>query len=435
LVVITQPSPTGPVVERIRAKGNVYLKLDAAPATTAQPNPTEKELWAATADLFYYPDGQFLREAQAEQQVIMIETPVNAVAPAEKRTLNADKGKVLFYETNNLMQEFIAQGEVKVTIQPYPRAGEEPSPPKVSQSAQANLNFDRAGELLTARQEGNFRYQEGLRHALAERANYDSAKKFLTLREGKVMVWDDKARTQADEIDLYLISEESRARGHVRSTYYNPSTAGGATPFRNVKSPVFITANEAQSFYKRGEGIYTGEARAWQDDNFVKADRLELYRDDQRMVATGQVASALYQKKASETNTVPIFATADQMVYSDKNRRVEYQGTVKMRQAEESLDAAQVKIWLNDTDNQVKKLEAYQQVVLVQPGRRGEGEQAVYTAEDQRTVLLGNLAKVVSQAQGIVTGRRLTLLSGDDRILADDQQNSKRTRSVHTIQR
>ena len=49
----------------------------------------------------------------------------------------------------------------------------------------------------------------------------------------------------------------------------------------------------------------------------MKADRIELYQDDQRMVAIGNVESALYQARRETSpgkrETVPGFATADKL--------------------------------------------------------------------------------------------------------------------------
>jgi lipopolysaccharide assembly outer membrane protein LptD (OstA) len=111
------------------------------------------------------------------------------------------------------------------------------------------------------------------------------------------MAWDAKSRTQADEIDYDRRHDESHARGDVRTTYYSRETTNDSTPFKNTKSPVFITAERADAQNKAGIAIYTINARGWQDDNFIKADRIELYQDDKRMVAIGNVESALYQAK------------------------------------------------------------------------------------------------------------------------------------------
>jgi len=439
LIVSTITSPAGSQVDKIKAIGNVYLKVDAVEPTKEVPNPTKKELKSNEAEVFYYPGGQFLRLAQALGQASVTITPIKEIPGAEKRLMTAEQMELAFFESDNAVRELNAQGKVKLEIETISK---EPLPKRISESDKAKANFERtSGELLQALQEGNFKYQEGSRNALAEKAKYDSIKKVIELREGKVMVWDEQARTQADEIDLWTEKQESFARGKVRSTYYSPSTTGQATPFRNMKAPVFITSKDLHIFNARGEAIYTGDARAWQDDNFVRAEKLELFRDERKMLATGKVSSALYQTKKSAVEgknnqqIVPIFATSDAMNYLDKERFAMYQGSVKIKQGNEMLEAAQVKIFLESEINELKRLEAFEKVVLTQPGRRGEGDEAEYTAQDQKTILTGNMARVVSDLQGTITGRRLTLMGGDDRIFVDDQRGTRRVRSTHEVQR
>ena len=74
----------------------------------------------------------------------------------------------------------------------------------------------------------------------------------------------------------------------------------------------------------------------------MKGDRIELYEKDKRMVAVGKVESALYQVRREGTpgkgatpgkgEAVPGFASADRMTYSDTERLVHYDGSVKARQ-------------------------------------------------------------------------------------------------------
>lgn len=446
-------------LEQVIATGHVDLQMDAPTPTDKVPNPVNKHLTTDELTLNYYPGGKFLKEALAEGHSLLTVTPSRLATGAERRILKADHSQLSFYETGNEAREFNGKGNVKITIEPYDLATKNGNlkPLRVTESDKVQTFFDeKTKDITLAKQEGNFKYEEGTRHAQSDYADYDATKQLIQLRQGKVVVWDEVGRTQADEIDLWTAKQESFGRGHVRTTYYSPNTLAQATPFRNMKAPVFITANALHSLNAKGEAVYTGEARAWQDDNFVRGDQLELYRDTKKMVAQGHVSSALYQAKqsvssspekkvlpnkannrpdSSATSTVPIFATSDSMYYADLDRISEYQGDVKMRQGTDSLQAMRVKIFLEDQSNEVKRLEAYEKVVLIQPDRRSEGDLAEYTAAEQETILTGNKARVVSQLQGTITGRRLTLHQGDDRILVDDQQNTRRVKTTHEVQR
>ena len=223
----------------------------------------------------------------------------------------------------------------------------------------------------------------------------------------------------------------------MRTTYYSRETTGDATPFKNTKSPVFITAERADARNADGVAVYIGNARGWQDDNFVKGDRIELYQDDKRMVAIGNVDSALYQAKRETTpgqrETVPGFATAERMTYSDTERLVHYEGNVKARQGTDRIEAAKVDVFLQKESNEVDHMLADGNVVLTQPQRRGTGDHLVYTASDGRAVLTGKSARVDDAEQGSTMGTELTFYNRDDRVQVENRQGTGRVRSTHRL--
>jgi len=222
----------------------------------------------------------------------------------------------------------------------------------------------------------------------------------------------------------------------VRTTYYSRETTGDATPFKNTKSPVFITAERADARNKDGVAVYTTGARGWQDDNFVKADRIELYQKDKRMVAVGQVESALYQVKQTaegKRESVPGFATAERMNYSDIDRLVHYEGNVKARQGADRIEASKVDVYLQKETNEVDHMKAEGNVVLTQPGRRGTGDHLAYTSSDDRAILTGKTARVEDAEKGSTMGTQLTFYRRDDRISVENQQGAGRVKSTHRL--
>jgi lipopolysaccharide export system protein LptA len=225
----------------------------------------------------------------------------------------------------------------------------------------------------------------------------------------------------------------------VRTTYYSRETTNNSTPFSNTKSPVFITAEQAHARNSEGIAVYTGNARGWQDDNFVKGDCIELYQKEKRMVATGNVQSALYntRKEVSpgKTEPTPGFASADRMTYSDTERLIHYEGSVKARQGTDRIEAEKVDVFMMAETNEVDRLFAEGKVVLVQPGRRGTGDKLAYTGSDGKAVLSGKTARVDDAQQGSTMGTQLTFNSRDDRISVENQQGAGRVRSTHRLKK
>jgi LPS export ABC transporter protein LptC/lipopolysaccharide transport protein LptA len=432
---IFNPAASGSAVDHIKADGNANLKMHAPKPANEKQNPTERELTAHNVTLQFHPDGKNLRAAEASEDAVMTVTPVRAEKGADKKTIRAPQMNAAFYEQDNRIQTYTATGGVRVEIEATV-AGAHPLRVTTSKSLTADFIAD-SQDIDHLAQEGDFKYNEGDRHAVAERALYDGPKDLLNLRGKRPQAWDAKARTQADEIDYDHQKDETHARGDVRTTYYSPATTNDATPFKNTKSPVFITAERADARNDDGVAIYIGKARGWQDDNFVKGDRIELYQDDKRMVAIGNVESALYQAQRETApgkhETVPGFATAERMTYSDTDRLVHYEGNVKARQGTDRIDATKVDVFLQKETNEVDHMLADGNVILTQPTRRGTGDHLVYTASDGRGVLTGKSARIDDAEQGSTMGTELTFYSRDDRIQVENKQGTGRVRSTHRL--
>ena len=431
----------GNTLSTIKATDNALIRVHPpAPAAdknnqTTKKNPTTRELSARQVDLQFFPDGQNIRSAQATENAVMTVTPVRAEKGAAKKMIRAPQMNAAFYEVDNRMKNFSATGGVHVESVATVAGDHEP---RVTTSRELTAEFvEESQDLGRITQEGDFKYTEGDRNATAERAVYDGQAEILNLRGKRPMVWDAKGRTQADQIDYDRQKDETRAGGDVRTTYYSRETTNDSTPFKNTKSPIFMTADRADARNGEGVAVYTGNARGWQDDNFVKADRIELYQKEKRMVAIDNVESALYtvrkDKTEGKSDPLPGFATARHMTYSDTDRLVHYDGQVKARQGEDRIDAESIDVYLKKETNEVDHLLAEGSVVMEQPGRRGSGDKLVYTAEDERAVLTGKNARVEDREKGTTMGAQLTFYNRDDKIFVDNQQGTGRVRSTHRL--
>ena len=429
-----QGSPLN-AVEMITALGNAMMKINAPTPATAAANPTARELTADTVIMQFFPDGKNIKHAEATGKAVMTVTPVRAEKRADKKTIRSPRMDASFYEEGNRVKTFNAGDGVRVEIEAT-IPDDHPLRVTTSKSARADFLAD-TQDIERVAQEGGFKYVEGDQNALAERAVYEGQSEILNLRGKRPMVWDAKSRTQADEIDYDRQRDETHARGDVRTTYYSRDTTNDSTPFKNTKSPIFLTAERADAQNKDGVAVYTINARGWQDDNFIKADRIELYQDDKRMVAIGNVESALYQAKQETSpgkrEVVPGFATAERMNYSDTERKIRYEGAVKAKQGTDRIEAASVDVYLMKEANEVDRLNADGNVVLTQPGRRGVGDKLAYTSEDGRAVLTGRSARVDDVEKGATMGSQLTFYSRDDRISVENQQGTGRVRSTHRL--
>jgi lipopolysaccharide transport protein LptA len=290
--------------------------------------------------------------------------------------------------------------------------------------------------------EGDARFNEEDRNGQAASFSYTARDGVVRLRGGEPTVWDSRARLRAAEIDSGTRDKVSHARGKVLTTYYSQEQTGGAAPFGGVKSPVFITSASAEFQHETGVGVYTGAARAWQDDNFVRADRIVLRRDQRMMEGLGSVQSALYQARRKEAGggraVVPVFATSERVSFSDAERLLRYAGAVDIRQGTERITGGVADVYLSRGAYEVERTVAQQNVVVTQPGRRGTGEWAQYTAADETVVLTGDPARVEDAERGASESRRMIVYLREQRVVSDggeSRQSAGRVRSTHKVRK
>ena len=435
------PGASGSELHQARANGQSVVTVDAPPPTAAAPNPSARELKADAIVLDMFPGGQFAEAADATGNAVLTITPVKAGPGVDRRRISAPHMRMEFFEERNLARLFTASGGVRYDTEPTASDGRAA---RVSTSDTASATFNKElQDLNRLEQNGNFKYVEGDRNATSNTAVYTSIDDTLTMHgpteNGRPTIWDSKGRSQADEIEIHPNARTSTGRGDVRTTYYSQESTGGATPFGKSKSPVFITgqrvdAREADG----GVAVYTGNARAWQDDSYVRGDKITLFHDDRRTVVEGNVESGLYQAKTKDDKgadtTVPIFTTAARMTYSDVDRTAHYEGNVDSRQAPQELKSDVQDVWLTTGEQAtVEKLIATGNVVITEPGRTGRGQKLVYTASDQKAVLTGNNARVDDTAQGTTTGEELTFYVGGERIRATGRSGAGRVKSTHRV--
>jgi lipopolysaccharide export system protein LptA len=286
---------------------------------------------------------------------------------------------------------------------------------------------------------GDAKFNELDRNGTANSIAYTAADETVRLRGGDPTVWDSRARTKAIEIDSNNATHVSVCRGKVATTYYSQEQTNGATPFKKVKSPVYFAGDRAEIEHDSGRAVYSGSARMWQDDNYVRADSITLYREEKRMESWGHVQSALYQAKqktGNSTNVVPVLATAEFLRYSDPERLLHYETNVDIKQGTDRMTSGIADVYLQKDTNEVERTVSQKSVVVTQPNRRGTGDWCQYTTADEVAVLTGNPAHVEDAEQGTTEGNRVTMYRRENRVVVDDTRGSQspgRVRSTHKI--
>jgi len=422
-------------ITRAQATGSARLHIEPVRVTAGR-TPERKNLQSDTLRVTFAPGGQVMQSAEADGAAVLTVAPLAPTPRSESKILRAPRLTADFYPDGKV-QTCTATGGVEMRAEPA--LDNSLRIPRRTTSDRAEATFDAAqGELVRIVQTGQVAFEEGPRQARAEQATFLRAQEVVELRgrEKRPVVWDETLRAEARELDLSTAARSHVARGDVRTTYYEARQTGNTGMFGQPMAPVFITAQEAQVEPQRA--VFTGEARCWQGDSFVRGDRLELFKADRRLTATGHVSTAFYRlarpaspKAASTPEDAPVFGTAQTFTYSDVERRARYTREVRLTQSDTTLTAGEVEIELAARENRLERLTATNQVVIVQPGRRVTGDLARYTAADDRYVVVGNLARVEDVERGVSIAPEISFIKSEGIVRASGGAKGQRIRTTY----
>jgi lipopolysaccharide export system protein LptA len=426
------------LLKEMRTDGRSVASLSAPKSKASDPRAANKRLTADSIKMTYRLNGKDLEKAEAVGNAELYVEPLQKTAKNERKTLTAPRFDCDFYESGNIARNCLATGGAKAVFEPFQAAEKRGARSLTSQKMTAAFVRE-TQDIDKVDATGDAKFNELDRNGVASTASYTAADEIVRLRGGDPTVWDSRARTRAVEIDSNNSTHVSICRGKVQTTYYSQEQTNGAAPFRKVKSPVYLQGDRAELNHDTGVATYSGNARMWQDDNFVRSDTITLFREQQRMEGWGHVQTALYQAKQKSGNSiavVPVFATSDYLRYSDSERLLHYENNVDIKQGTDRLTSGVADVYLQKDVNEVEKTIAQRNVVIVQPGKRGTGDWCQYTASDEVAVLTGNPAHVEDAEQGTTDGNRITMYRRESRAVVDDTRGAQspgRTRSTHKI--
>ena len=294
----------------------------------------------------------------------------------------------------------------------------------------------------------------------AEHAEYHGADQVLHL-SGKPHISDGATmQMSAERIDYHRDTQDAAAAGDVKATYTEPpKSADGKSktegaPTMGGNGPVHVIAERAEIHHATNTSFFYGTAqepaRMWQDTDSLLAPTIEVDRKQNLLKAWSENppgAEAAATRPLVNANFVSAMGAKHRqtlvrvnsrtLVYSDQARQADFRGEVTAEEAGERVQADDALVFLKPAgttapstahagqqnsgqqNSQIDHVVATGHVVVTQPGRRGEGEKLVYTADNGMYVLTGTperLPTLWDRAHGTTTGAVLTFNSQDDRI-------------------
>lgn len=422
------------LLSQMQTDGRTTIMM-SAPAN--RPDAADKKLTADSVKTFFSANGKDLIKAEAVGNAELFVKPLNAAPANYLTTINAPRFDCDFYETGNNAKNCVAAGRAKVTRTPTVAGDKRGVQALVADKLNASFNRQ-THDVQQFDASGNTKFSELDRNGIADQISFNANDEIVRLRGNDPTVFDSRARAKASEIDWDTRNQASALRGGVSTTYYSQSKTGGAAPFGAASSPVFITAQDAIFDHRTETGTYNGNARAWQENNYVRADKLILRQNEGQLYGEGAVQSLLYDAKKVENgkeSTVPVYASADKMLYVNGKNLLKYEGAVDIRQGTDRIVAGVANVFLNDK-NEVSQTIAENNVVVTQPKRKASGDYAQYTASDEKIVLRGNPASIDDAENGSSKGAQVTVYLREKRVIGEGksgENNSGRIRSVYKV--
>ncbi len=422
------------ILNQTQTEGRTTVKLDAP---SNRSNASNKKLTANTVKTYLNSNGKDLSKVEAIGDAELYVEPINAAPNNYKTTINAARFDCDFFEAGNIAKNCVASTKSQVVR--VPTVARENRGVQKIWADKLNANFSQeTQDIQQFDAVGNAKFNELDRNGLANQMTYTASDEVVRLRGGEPTVFDSRARAKAGEIDWDTKNQKSFLRSKVSTTYYSQKQTNGATPFSKTSSPVYVTADNAQFDHQREIGIYTSNARAWQENNYVRADELVLYHQESRFEGTGKVQSLLYNVQRKENGKAvkqPVFASSDKIAYSDNDKHLRYEIKVDIRQGTDRILSGIADIYL-DANNEVKKTIVENDVTITQPNRRARGTWAQYTAADEIVILRGNPANVEDFQQGNTQGSQLTFAMRENRVVNEGstkEAGAGRTRTVYKV--
>jgi LPS export ABC transporter protein LptC/lipopolysaccharide transport protein LptA len=414
-------------IDRLTTQGRTTLRLDSP---DGKPDASNKIVIADTVKTIFFADGKNIAKAEAVGDAELHVEPLQANQANYQSITNAPRFDCEFYPVGNNAKQCVAATGTKTVRTPTVTI--EGRGPQTISAARLIAKFSESTkdvEMFEA--VGNAKFTELDRNAVADSFNFNPTDGLVRLRGGDPAAWDSRARIRAVEIDWDTRNQRSSFRQKVSSTYYSRGDAGNATPFGSTDKPVFITSDAANIDHNAQIGVYTGNARGWQEENYIRANTISLFQKDGRMTGEGSVQSSLTQ----DNGKGPINASSARMSYDQNTRVVRYNENVDIRRGTDRLTGNAAMLLLNE-QNEIVKSDMEGNVVITQPGKKATGDFAQYVSADETVELRGNPATVDDSVNGRSSGSQMTVYLKKNLVIGEgrtNQNSSGRIRSVYKI--
>jgi hypothetical protein len=172
------PSKTGSLVQTVNSQGRTMLKIASEPAAAKSPRAAESSLEADSMKVGFGTDGKFMSDVEATGNAVMLTTPVLVTPTADRKRVRAAKLKAHFYETNNIVESFVASGGAIVEFEPLAKDSKRTKRTLTGSTVTGHVDRTTT-ELSDLVVDGDAKVVDGKREGNAARATYTAANEMV----------------------------------------------------------------------------------------------------------------------------------------------------------------------------------------------------------------------------------------------------------------
>jgi lipopolysaccharide export system protein LptA len=151
------------------------------------------------------------------------------------------------------------------------------------------------------------------------------------------------------------------------------------------------------------------------------------------LALTGAGGAAEPPATDSSFGAQPIHITSDRLETDDAAGQVKFRGNVVARQGDVVIYAQEMIVFYRAAGREVERVEASQNVRIVQGPKIATGQKGVYYRSEGRIVLTGSPR--VHQGEDFVEGDEITVFLGEDKSIVSSEDGSRVNAVFHPKER
>jgi lipopolysaccharide transport protein LptA len=179
--------------------------------------------------------------------------------------------------------------------------------------------------------------------------------------------------------------------------------------------PVFVNADSVVAIQASRVVTFSGSVRAWQKENSIFTDEMQILRDGEEITGTGSVRIVVRQPADGGT-IQSINARSERMRARRDSGRVELSGRVVIEESGRTLNADEA-VFIFDRTNQIERMEALGNVVLAEASgaRSARGDSATYRVQERLLRIVGEPAVLVDTS-GEISGSEILFDTASEKV-------------------